>query len=204
MRDRVPMFWQIVLGVCLAFLLWFVGKPRRQIAPRAIAKEQALRRLQLLATPLTESNRAESSAPQVLIVDGSCPASLQALSAALGNPKFRNSISVIYRPQPERDHLALHETVALECARLQGGFEAYVAHRVGRLGQTARPILVSAEEVGLRSDEFLRCVRSDSVVEDVTRQAALADSVGVYDLPVLIGRDSAWKGAPLFARLSIK
>ncbi len=56
--------------------------------------------------------------------------------------------------------------------------------------------------VGIDSLAFLSCLQSTSTASALAWSTAVADSVGVWNLPVLISADTAWVGMQAASRLS--
>jgi len=145
--------------------------------------------------PAVVSIAAVTRAPtHVLVVDATCSNSMQALDRVLSDTLWSQRARIGYMPQLLRDPNALLETTALECARRAGALHDYVLDRLARLDSVRRPLLESAARVGIPREQFLSCVRDTSVIRQIEGQAAAAESVGVWDLPALISRDSAWIG----------
>ena len=65
-----------------------------------------------------------------------------------------------------------------------------------------KPILNAAIRVGIDSLALLSSLQSTSIASALARSTAVADSVGVWNLPVLIGADIAWVGTQAARRLS--
>lgn len=142
------------------------------------------------------------SPSRVLVVDASCPFSIYALSALVADSARARETAIAYMPQTRRDGAALLETASLECARRDGKLAAYIADRLVRLDSVRRPVLASALRVGMDSLAFLSCVRSTEVASALLRSASIAEAVGVWNLPALIGPDSAWIGTQAVRRLA--
>ncbi len=195
-----------VLALVLAVELGRISLDDRSALQRKespeIARVAALQRLSDRSVRVDDGSVITAAPQYVLVVDGSCPGSLEALQAVLKHSSLRQQTQLIFRPQKERDHIAELETVAVECARRHGRLSEYVGDRIASFSNVSRPILPSAQRAGIMPDGFLKCMRSEEVAVLVAQHARLADSIGVFQLPVLLGKDTAWTGTALFKRLS--
>ncbi len=167
-------------------------------------RRDALIQLATASFPIAETELRLSPPRQVLVVDASCPFSMHALAVLGADSALAQRTAIAYMPQTLRDGAALLETASLECARRDGKLAAYVSDRLARLDSTRRPVLASAVRVGMDSLSFLSCVESPSVASAISHSSAKAASVGVWNLPVLVGLDSAWIGTQAVRRLGIK
>lgn len=141
------------------------------------------------------------SPSRLLVVDGSCPISMQAMAALLADSIRIANTHIAYMPQPKRDPAAELETAALECARQANRLRAYVDDRLRLLDSAGRPVLASAARVGIDSSEFLTCLRSPATAKLLEVHAVTARSRGLWSLPALVSRDSAWIGSNAVTRL---
>ena len=194
--------YALVLAVDLGRIRLVERNTPQRSALRKIARVAAVESLSGRSVRVDDGSVVTGAPQYVLVVDGSCPGSLEALQSMLKHKSLPRQAQLIFRPQKERDHTSELETVAVECARRQGRLSEYVGDRIESLGKVSRPILPSAQRAGLMPEAFLECMRSEEVAGVVAQHARLADSIGVFQLPVLIGKDTVWTGTSLFKRLS--
>ena len=145
--------------------------------------------------PSAVSLAAANGAPtHVLVVDATCSKSMQALDRVLSDTLWIQRARIAYMPQHLRDPNAMLETMALECARRSGALHEYVLDRLARSDSVRKPLLESAVRIGIPKARFLSCLSDSAIVHQIQGQSATAGSVGIWNLPALISRDSAWIG----------
>lgn len=190
LQDLVPAAVALLLfgaGLGVGWLIWAPHGTQQAQTP-ALNPQQPLTRLEVQANDDPALGPADAPVTIIEFSDFQCPYCQRWHAQVFENlmQTYQGKIRFVYRDFPLKSihPQAVPAAEAANCALAQGAYwEFHAALFSGKYSLSAPSYLQYAADLGLKTDEFQKCVESHQFADEVEADFAYAAGLGVTSTP---------------------